>query len=145
MGLLDKLKFSLWDSPGAVVDLLEKWRPRGCKNEKDHELSLQAYLDGQLGGVPVVRQYAVGRTKADLMIGKNVVVEMKHNFNSTGKYQRLVGQLTEYSKWDGSVVVILTGKSDPELVKELKCFIKSLNDSSLGPVVAGERFRLYEK
>lgn len=30
MGLLDKLKFQLWDDVGAVVDLIAKWRPHGC-------------------------------------------------------------------------------------------------------------------
>ena len=144
MGLFDKLKFSLWDSPGTVVELLEKWRPRNCKNEKDFELSLQNFLDGQLEGVPIVRQYAIGRAKADLMIGKRVVVEMKHKFDSTGKYQRLVGQLTEYEKWDGHIVVILTGESDRELVKDLKSFLDRMNGANLESLMS-ERFRLFEK
>jgi hypothetical protein len=145
MGLFDKLKFNLWNSSGAVVALLEKWHPRNCKSEKDFELSLQTFLDGQLEGVPIVRQYAIGRVKADLMIGKRVIVEMKHNLDSTGKYQRLVGQLTEYEKWDGFVIVILTGESDKELIKELKSFLNKLNQSGLQTVISTDRFIVFEK
>lgn len=95
MGLLDKLKFQAWDEVAAVVSLIHKWKP-------DH---------------------AQGRTRADLCVAGKVIVELKNDLDTTGKYQRLVGQLAEYKQWDGRVVVLLTGTTDPNLRKQLDRYL----------------------
>jgi hypothetical protein len=124
MGLLDKLKFQMWDDVGVVVDLIAKWRPRRCTTEKDFEKSLYAYLHEAFGDTQVTRQFARGRIRADLMVGNKVIIELKHNLNSTSKLQRLLGQLSQYEDWDGRVVLLLTGETEPNLRKELKQFIQ---------------------
>lgn len=95
MGLLDKLKFQAWDSVDAIVSLLEKWEPEGCKTEKDFEKSLYTYLHTELGDVQITKQFAHGRIRADLAVGDKVIIELKNNLDSTAKYQRLVGQIAE--------------------------------------------------
>src|SRR5438093_10852245 len=105
MSFLDKLKFHMWDSIGMVVSHLERWRPRGCSSEKDFENSLYKYLHEKLPDIQVTKQYAQGRVRADLVVGDRVIIELKHNLNSTAKYQRLVGQLIEYQEWDGRVII----------------------------------------
>ncbi len=144
MGLLDSLKFKMWDDVGTIITLLKKWKPRQCETEKDYENSLFHYLNKELGEIQITKQYAQGRFKADLVIGKRVIVEMKNNLNSTAKYQRLIGQLTQYSDWDGSIVVILTGDSDINIVKDLKTFLKKHDSNAFDPL-SGEKFTLFEK
>lgn len=124
MGFLDKLRFQAWDSVAAVTALMAKWKPKGCRTEKDFEKSLYSFLHAELGDIQITKQFAQGRIRADLVIGGKVIVELKHNLDSTAKYQRLIGQLSEYKTWDGYTVVLLTGKTDPNLKKELHRFLK---------------------
>lgn len=124
MGFLDKLKFKMWDDVGAVVDVIAKWQPGKLKDEKAYEKSLYAYLHEVFGDTQITKQFAQGRLRADLKIGDTVIVEMKHNLDSTAKLQRLLGQLSLYDEWRGRVVVLLTGETEPNLLKELKRFIE---------------------
>ena len=124
MGLLDKLKFNLWDDADAIVGLISKWQPKKCATEKDYEKSLYDYLHKELGDVQITRQYARGRVRADLAAADKVIIELKTNLDTTSKLQRLIGQLNGYESWEGRVVILLTGKTDPNLRKELDRFIK---------------------
>lgn len=125
MGLMDKLKFQVWDNVGAVVDLIKRWEPTDCRTEKDYERSLYGYLHENFGDLQVTKQYAQGRIRADLCVAGKVIVELKNNLNTTAKYQRLVGQVAEYKKWNGRIVVLLTGATEPNLRKQLNNFVKS--------------------
>ena len=102
-----------------ISSLIEEWRPRKCKTEKQYEKSLYTFLHRQLEEIQVTKQFAKGRIRADLVVGDKVIVELKNNFNTTAKYQKLIGQITEYKEWDGQIIVVLTGDTDPNLHKEL--------------------------
>jgi len=117
-----KIKF-FWDSVGTVTQLIDKWSPRKCYSEKDYEQSLSRFLNREMPDIKVTPQYAIGRTKADLLIGEKVIVEIKKDLVSTAQYDRLVGQLTRYKDWNGSVVVLLVGETDPDLSKDLTKFV----------------------
>ena len=147
MAFLDKLKFNLWDSPTTVIDLIDRWKPRGCKTEKDYELSLYEFLHKELGETQITKQYAHGRVRADLVVAAKVIIELKTNLDSTGKFQRLIGQMSAYEEWDGKVVILLTGKTDENLLKELKSQMKKLNERAGGLLVisSGTKFYLSEK
>jgi hypothetical protein len=132
MAWLDKVKFKFWDDVEAVTSLLERWKPRKCKKEKDFENSLYKFLNENLGDVQITKQYAQGRVKADLVVGKSVIVELKTDLNTTVKYQRLIGQLTQYSEWEGRIVVLLTGDTDVNLRKDLDRFIAEQNKMGYG-------------
>jgi hypothetical protein len=142
MGFLDKLEFKVWDSTGAIVTLLDKWKPRGCSTERDFEKSLYDLLHSELGDIQVTKQYARGRIRADLVIGDKVIVELKHNLNSTAKYQRLVGQLAEYKEWDGQIVLLLTGKTDQNLRKQLDSYLKK---EGLTEGILEDKVTVYQK
>jgi len=133
MGIFDKIKFHMGDSVGFVTKKMESWEPKKCKTEKDYEKSLYQFLHDELGDLQVTKQYAKGRIRADLMIGDKVIIELKHNLDTTGKYQRLIGQISEYKEWDGRVIILLTGETDMNLRKQLDAFIKKegLGDSYL--------------
>lgn len=140
MGVVDRLKFHAWDSVSAVADLIEKWRPRRCKTEKDYENSLYEYLHRELGGVQVTKQFAKGRIRADLAVAERVIIEIKHNLNATAKYQHLIGQLEDYQNWDGYVVIVLIGKADPNLRKQLGEYVRKHSD-----IISGDKFTVVEK
>ncbi len=124
MGLLDKLKFRAWDSVGVVVSMLDKWNPRGCKSEKDFENSLYKFLHEEMKEFQITKQYAKGRIRADIVIADKVIVELKYNLDSTSKYQRLIGQIAEYKGWNGPIVILLTGETEPNLSKQLTGYIR---------------------
>jgi len=131
MGFLDKAKWA-WDNVGIMKSLLEKWRPRKFDNEKEYEQSLHAFLRRELSDdIEVTPQYAQGRFRADLRVGKNVVVEIKLNLDTTSKLQRLIGQVEAYEEWKGTIFLVLMGKTDQDLKSRLTSFLKKrgLTDS----------------
>jgi len=111
----------------TTVDLIKRWRPRRCQTEKDYEKSLYQFLHKELDGIQITKQFGKGRIRADLMVGEKVIVEIKNNLDTPAKYQRLIGQLNDYKDWDKSVVIILTGKTDPNLRKQLDRFVAEMN------------------
>jgi hypothetical protein len=116
---LMRLKFRYWDSLGAVADLVNDWKAFRCKTEKDYERSLYTFLHKSLDGIQVTKQFANGRVRADLVVGNKVMIELKVNLDSTGTYQRLIGQLEDYQDWKGDIVIVLLGRTDPNLRKKL--------------------------
>lgn len=124
MSFLAKLKFYLWDDASTVASLIKTWKPKRLKTEKDYEKSLYDYLESKLSSFKITKQFARGRVRVDLAIQDRVIIELKHNFNTTAKYQRLIGQLSEYESWDERIIILLTGKTDPNLRKELERYIQ---------------------
>lgn len=123
MGFVDKLKFHAWDAVGVVIKYIKKWRPRRCTKEKDFENSLYKYLHKKLPDIQVTKQYSQGLIRADLLVGAEVLVELKYNLNTTAKYHRLLGQLAEYRNWDGRIVLLLLGETEPNLLKQLNHYL----------------------
>ena len=130
MGLTDKLKWG-WDPVAALTALLDKWRPRKCETEKDYETSLYTFLHKELEDRQITKQSGKGRFHADLVIDDKFIIEIKHNLDTTAKYQRLKGQVMEYKEWTGKVILLLIGKADQNLRKDLASFLKKegLRDS----------------
>ena len=124
MGFLEKLRFDCWDDPDMVASLIKKWKPIDCKTEKGYEKSLYNYLHDKLKDIQVTKQFAKGRIRADLVVGDKVIIELKNNLDSTSKYQRLIGQISEYKEWDGFIILVLTGNRDKNLRKELDIYLK---------------------
>ena len=118
MGLIDKVKW-LWDRVKVLTSLFSKWHPRNCKSEKDYENSLYSFLNKELEGHQITKQYAFGRFRADVVIDGRLIIEIKYNLNSTAKYRSLLGQLAEYKKWPGRIILLLVGKTDPNLKEQL--------------------------
>ena len=125
------LRFS-WDAQGLIKKLIKEWQPGDLATERAAEDSLYEYFHKQFEQVQVTRQYARGRATVDLVIGEKVMVELKHNFTSTSELQRLKGQLMEYKSWGMALIVVLTGETDRNLLKDLTAFVqKELTSSFL--------------
>lgn len=139
---LEKLRFDYWDGPDMVASLIDRWEPVGCRTEKDYENSLYDHLHDSLIEVQVTQQYALGRLRADVAVGDRVFVEIKNDLNSTGEYHRLIGQLTDYADTDRTVLLVLCGKTDKNLLKEVRRQLERLND---GYLYLDQKFHLFEK
>jgi len=140
MGLLERLRFRFFDSGGMIASLIEQWHPRKCNTEKDYEKSLYRFLHNKLEDIQVTKQFARGRVRADLVIGDDVIVELKNNLKTTNRYQRLVGQITVYKEWDGQIIIVLVGETDPNLYKEVMKHAESHNDG-----IGGEKIIVIKK
>ena len=122
MTTLDKIRFNLWDSVGTVVTLINRWSPGKCNTEKDYEQSFLRFLNKEIPEIKITPQFALGRSKADLLIGNKIIVEIKKDLMTTSKYNRLIGQLIRYKEWDRQVIVLLVGKTAPDLKLDLEKF-----------------------
>ncbi len=121
-----------WDPRGKIKELVETWEPKQCKTEKEFERSLASFLESQLKGKEVVKQYAVGRIRGDIVIDGKILVEIKTNLDSTGKLQRLLGQIELYKEdWKKSVLLVLCGAHDTNLIKKLKDAVGRRRDAAI--------------
>lgn len=114
-------------SAKEVIKLIDAWHPRGCETEKDLERSLHRHLEKNLENADVIKQYAAGRVKGDIVVDHAVLIELKDSLKSTGQLQRLLGQLDIYrAQWKGEVVVVICGDSQRDLVKVLEKKVEDL-------------------
>ncbi len=141
MTFLQKLRFDYWDSDRMIASAIKSWRPDDCSNEWDYELSLYNFLHERFSEIQVTKQFANGRVRADLVVEDRILIELKNHLDETAKFHRLIGQLESYRSWDGYVFVVLCGRTDRNLFKELKRHMKRLN----GEFGIKERNRLFEK
>lgn len=126
MASFDKLRFNFWDPMEFAQQLINEWEPGDLKTEQQYEKSLYDFLQQRLDGIQITRQYARGRVRADIAIGDKVIVEIKNNLDSTSKYHRLVGQLNEYKDWNEKIIVVLCGRTDPNLLHQLRKHIEEI-------------------
>ena len=115
-----------------VLRLIDSWHPRKCETEKDFERSLHKHLEKHLQNSNVIKQYAAGRAKGDIVVEDKILIEIKDSLQSTGQLQRLLGQLDIYNtQWKGQVIVVICGDSQRDLVKHLNEKVESLKPGFL--------------
>ncbi len=115
-----------------VLKLIDSWHPRKCETEKDFERSLHKHLEKNLQNSNVIKQYAAGRVKGDIVVEDKILIEIKDCLQSTGQLQRLLGQLDIYNtQWKGQVIVVICGGSQRDLVKHLSEKVESLKPGFL--------------
>lgn len=118
-------------SAGDVIRLIKVWHPRKCKTEKDLERSLHRHLEKNLESADVIKQYAAGRVKGDIVVDGKILIEIKDSLKSTGQLQRLLGQLDIYAaQWKGKVIVVICGDSERDLVRVLNKKVDALKPDS---------------
>ena len=123
MGLIRPPKGGVCQASSLVAALIEKWSPQRFRTEKGYEISLYCFLHDNLKDFQVTRQYARGRVRADIVVEDHIVLEIKNNLESTTKYHRLIGQLSEFRNWSGHIIVVLCGDTDRNIRKELDRFL----------------------
>jgi len=106
---------------------------------------LNSFLHKELEDHQITKQYGIGRSRADLVIDDRLIIEIKYNLNTSAKYQRLLGQLAEYKEWDGRVVLLLVGKTDPNLRKQLTSYLEKEGLCSSMFLHEEDKVIIYEK
>lgn len=115
-----------------VRRLVEDWQPRKCKTEKDFERSLFRHLEKNLPGSEVIKQYAAGRVKGDIVVDGDILVELKDRVDTTGAVQRLLGQISIYNeKWKGKVLIVICGESQRDLLAMVEKRVESFDPGPL--------------
>jgi len=134
MTFAERVEFALDAGPFVSGRIEEKWDPGECKNEKDYEKSLQSFLQAELYGIPITRQFGHGQMRADLAVGEKLLLELKHNFDSTSELQRSIGQLEILRTLGKTVIVVLAGRTDPNFAKQLEEHIEDMNCRGFNPM-----------
>lgn len=128
MGLLKSFQFHAWNPLGTTAKLVEEWKPKNCRTEKECEKSLAEFLREKLEDIQVIHQAGSGRIRADLEVGGKVMIELKQDLDTTAKLQRLKGQIEDYVNTGKSILIVITGKMDKELERDLRKFVESKSD-----------------
>jgi len=115
-----------------VFRLVEEWQPRKCETEKDFERSLFRHLEKNLPRSEIIKQYAAGRVKGDIVVDGDILLELKDRIVTTGAAQRLIGQISIYNeKWNGKVLIIICGESQRDLLAMVEKRVESLDPGPL--------------
>lgn len=109
----------LFLTQAAVAGEIESWRPRNCESELQYRNSLYAKLEDAFRQAPA-KEWGHGRARADIAFGNKIAIELKLDFNTTGKLQRLKGQMDDYRKSFSSTIIVLVGQTDRGLYEDLK-------------------------
>ena len=104
---------------GSVTKEIGSWRPRNCVTELQYRNNLYVKLEDAFR-TPPTKEYGHGRARADIAFEKRIAIELKLDLNSTSKYQRLIGQLDDYSKAFGATIVVLVGDTERGLFEAVK-------------------------
>jgi hypothetical protein len=121
---IKKVRYKLWDGSDMIISLIKRWEPGSLHSEKEYENSLYHFLCSKLEDFKITPQFSRDRFKADIVIEDEIIIELKNNLSATRNYHALIGQLTEYKKWDGVTIVILLGETDRDLRLRLEQFIE---------------------
>lgn len=107
----------------CVFEIIQEWDPGVLCSERAYENSLYSYLHVGLGNVQVTKQFAVGRARADILVGDDVLIELKHDLDTNGKFHRLLGQIADFSGWGSGILIVLCGQTDPYYKKRLNWMV----------------------
>ncbi len=107
-------------SRSKVIAELKKFPFRPRKNEGDYERDLLNWARGRFGNANVTPQWAVGRTKIDVVIG-GVGVELKVP-RTARQLMTLRGQVEVYMKHFGKdlVIILFKPECDESLVAQFR-------------------------
>lgn len=111
-----------WVPAGTVSELIQAWNPENCYTHKEYQKSLAAHLAEKLPDVSITLESGSSRVRADIEVGKSVIVEVKTCFDSTSRLQQLIGQVELYKReFPGrAVIVLFVGKTNRTTLMNFK-------------------------
>lgn len=114
----------------ALSEALGSWRPKQYETEQSYERSLYKHLGEQISGEVVEKQITFHKTRADIVVWGDRIIELKNNLNKITQYHRLIGQLEEYSGHSNNIHLVICGELDEAFIPRLREFFKE-KDASL--------------
>ncbi len=134
MSKIGLMRFNWLGPMNSIEGLIEDWKPKNCKTEKDYEKSLFEFLRGRLHeDISIIKQYGTGRSIVDLVIEEEVAIEIKANLKSTAAIARLLGQVDIMLDRFEKIFVVLCGDNDSELVKILESKLEEKDGGLFAP------------
>jgi hypothetical protein len=122
-----------------VLDHLNGWEPKGCKNELEYHASLEAFLRSKCPDAHIEREYRHNGTTADMMLMRSalmgkvaILFEVKRDLVKKTEFDRLVGQVMALGAGTYNIMVVLVGRTDPKYVSRfVETFAEHMKDDAL--------------
>jgi|Deesub1362B_J571_1020462.scaffolds.fasta_scaffold03257_3 hypothetical protein len=113
-----------------VLSLLEDWQPLQCRTKEDYRESLYDNLRAHLpDNATVTSGDLAGPLRVDLLIDGEVAVDFSFDLNAKPKLRKLLERIRRYRTWEGSVILVLIGDTDPSLKEDLRSHLKAMNNA----------------
>lgn len=88
--------------------IINKWYPKRGQSHDELKSDLYLLFKKKLGDEYVRKES--GEYRADIVIDKNIPVELKVNFGGKAERNRLWGQITDYKKdYKGTIFLVICG------------------------------------
>jgi len=119
----------------GVIKSIENWEPSDkFTRESDSRDELIKHLRDELNSNPFFGTKTIsvtsedGRGLCDIAVNEREVgIELKNNFNSKAKLDRLIGQVHRYKKDYNDIIIVLVGKTKDNTLDDLRVQISELN------------------
>jgi hypothetical protein len=108
---------------------IKDWQPENCKKETDFKKSLYDYLHIQFPNKQITNEPGYYRIKADITIDENFIIELKYNLKTIPKLTNLKGQIVNYQKLKGIIIIVLCGETEANIKKDIEKHINELNSN----------------
>lgn len=137
----DFFKEMFGDLYSQVVRVIETWEPSKYNSEKKYQEKLVKYLRDRLNRTPsfsfgssskITVKKEDGRGLCDVVVDRDIGIELKRNLKTKSQIDRLFGQIDDYIKDYRDVLVVLVGKTDPDALDQLRDKIRSIQPSGFG-------------
>ncbi|MCS3901774.1 hypothetical protein [Methanococcus voltae] len=118
---------------------IRNWKPsKRYKSEKGYQEDLFKHLKKNLNNGPFtlgntsVRMEA-GRNLCDIVVEKNIGIELKKDLTTKAKVDRLLGQVNRYlEEYQEGVIIVLVGNTSESKLEDLKYALRPLTTSGYG-------------
>ena len=119
MAPVDKVA-GLWDDLDYVERLIRAWRPRNCNTKAEYHKSLFEYLGREMIGKKIEQKYQMRQSKIDLAIDKSIFITIRKDLTTPRQLDHLIEKIEKQSKDLYSLFVVLCGRVDEKLAKQLR-------------------------
>lgn len=121
-----------WD--GLLANLcraINEWTPQDFQSERQYRDSLAAHIRECAPDARVVCEYRHLGTTTDIYVewegflgSGHVFIELKRDLIRKSEFNRLVGQITDLRPEKHNIIVVLCGKTAPDMLARLKAVCK---------------------
>lgn len=129
----------------AIQQLLEGWRPGGLSSEREYQESLFNFLEEQLPGCLVQREYYEAGSVIDIYLKRKgwfgsdeAFFELKYNLSGKPEFNRLIGQLVDMEPRKRKIIVVLCGTTERAMLQRLREHFKDYLNDDYNPWIVGD-------
>lgn len=141
---MGKKRSGFWGiSTRQVQKAIADWQPGDSRTEAQCKNSLARFLKDEFPKAEVIKEYGIGRLRIDIYMnfrnrflqgplgpaGKECFIEIKYDFQSRAKLQRLIGQVHQYVNVEAyPLFVVFCGEGESNSIEEFQEFLRKQND-----------------